>query len=250
MGVVSLKLSYICEIVPEKNESGAINEYHPQKSYRNAATSKLHNYGKGPFCKFRIPNNIKLTGVYVIKVDGLIKYVGECEDLSHRFNAGYGNISPRNCFVGGQSTNCKINAHIIKEKQKGRAIQLYFAATEERLVLERELINQYKPEWNSTLGKVTIDSKEVKRNKKDPSTKGGKYEPLKNYLRNCSNDTIELSYKSIETIIENVLPDSAYKYREWWANGGHAHTYAWLEAGFKVDSVKIGHSVIFVKATM
>ena len=26
-----------------------------------------------------------------------------------RYNNGYGRISPRNCFQGGQSTNCRVN---------------------------------------------------------------------------------------------------------------------------------------------
>ena len=35
--------------------------------------------------------------------------MGECANLSVRFNAGYGNISPKNCFKGGQETNCRLN---------------------------------------------------------------------------------------------------------------------------------------------
>lgn len=246
----SLELKYICEIEPEKNAYGAINEYYPHKDYMNAAIAKLHMHGKGPFCKYRIPAKLNLTGVYAIKVEDLIKYVGECENLSRRFNMGYGNISPRNCFVGGQSTNCKINSYILKEKQKGLNIHLYFIESEDRFSLERELINQYKPEWNSTAGKISINPPVIKWEKTARTLKGGKYEPLKDYLTNCSNDTVELTYEAIEKVIENVLPDSAHKYREWWANGGHIQADAWINAGFRVDSVKLGHSVVFAKATM
>jgi hypothetical protein len=38
-------------------------------------------------------------------VDESKEYVGECRDLVKRFNSGYGQISPRNCFVGGRRTN-------------------------------------------------------------------------------------------------------------------------------------------------
>lgn len=77
--------------------------------------------------------------------------------------------------------------------------------------------------------------------------RGGKYDPLKDYLANCSDDFVELTYDEIERIIENVLPYSAHKYNAWWANGGHMHADAWLNAGYKVESVKFGHSVVFKK---
>ncbi len=65
----SLELTYICEIVPEKNVCGAIKEYSPHKKYINAAVAKIHKFGMGPFCKFRIPANLNLAGVYAIKVE-------------------------------------------------------------------------------------------------------------------------------------------------------------------------------------
>jgi hypothetical protein len=106
---------FICEIKPLINDRGQIMEYYPSTKYNNRANKKLNKYGKGPFCRFRIPNIINSEGVYIIKVNNDILYVGECENLSHRFNLGYGQISPRNCFVGGQSTNCKINSYILQE---------------------------------------------------------------------------------------------------------------------------------------
>ena len=44
-----------------------------------------------------------------LALDGDLRYVGECANLSARFNVGYGNISPKNCFSGGQETNCRLN---------------------------------------------------------------------------------------------------------------------------------------------
>jgi hypothetical protein len=236
--------------MPEKNIYGAINEYSPHKKYINAAVAKINKYGMGPFCKFRIPANLNLAGVYAIKVEDSIKYVGECESLSRRFNAGYGNISPRNCFIGGQSTNCKINSYILKEKQKGCKIHLYFVETDDRILLGRELITQYKPEWNSSKGRIPINSPIVNRENVTRNLKGRKYEPLKDYLICCTSDTVELTYEVIEKIIKNDLPNSARKYREWWANGGHTQADAWLDAGFRVDSVNLGQSVVFAKSTL
>lgn len=105
----------ICQIIPELNEDGLPKEYKPQAEYKNNKNISLHKYGYGPFCRFKIPSEYNgKIGVYVIKVGDQIKYVGECEDLGKRFNMGYGVISPRNCYKGGQSTNCRINNLILQ----------------------------------------------------------------------------------------------------------------------------------------
>lgn len=243
------RFKFVCEIIPSKAPDGKPLEFYPYMNYKK--DKRLNKYGKGPFCKFKIPDNINRAGVYIIKVNGKVKYVGECEDLSRRFNSGYGQISPRNCFIGGQATNCKINSYILLEIKKGAKVQLYFYETKERFLLERELINKYKPEWNSTSGKAVGKSKWVKKNKyknvKGVMLRAGKYDPLKDFLKNCSDSRVQLTYKKIEEIIEKPLPDSAYKYREWWANGGHSQADAWLEAGWKVDHVGLGEYVVFIK---
>lgn len=143
---------YVCEIIPE-NQNGRINEFFPQSRYNNKKGLKLHNYGDSSFCKFKIPNNYKKSGVYVIKVDGKTKYVGECKNLSSRFNSGYGNISPRNCYKRGQPTNCRINKKIMCETKNKKQTTLFFKETNNRLQLEQQLILELNPEWNKTQGK-------------------------------------------------------------------------------------------------
>ena len=88
------------------------------------------------------------VGVYALVVDDVVRYIGECEDLGKRFNAGYGNISPKNCYIGGQPTNCKINHQVLDIAKSGRHVCLYFHPTAERYVVERQLIAAYAPRWN------------------------------------------------------------------------------------------------------
>ena len=66
---------------------------------------------------------------------------------------GYGNISPRNCFEGGQSTNCRINSDILSLFKLKKSIQLYFLETKNRFKIEHELIINQSPVWNKTSGK-------------------------------------------------------------------------------------------------
>lgn len=80
----------------------------------------------------------------------------------------------------------------------------------------------------------------------------GKYLALEQYLeRNC-NLKIKLSFEDIEKIISEPLPASARKYTAWWANNseGHSHANSWLNAGAKVEEVKLGEFVVFSKSTI
>jgi len=242
---------WICEIKPVTDEQGQIIEYYPSEKYRNQSGKKLHKYGQGPFCRFRIPDTLNKKGVYILLVNHAIKYVGECENLSQRFNLGYGLISPRNCYEGGQPTNCKINSYILQEIKKGSKVCLFFRETEDRFKLERELIQKYKPEWNVAPGKYTGSSGRKPAGtcgKEDKHIDGSnKYHLLEQYLAMQKDTRIELTFSEIEKIIGDTLPLSAYKYRAWWANGGHKHSSAWRLAGWRVDGIKPGKAVVFIK---
>lgn len=77
----------------------------------------------------------------------------------------------------------------------------------------------------------------------------GKYLALEQYLERNSNQRIQLSFEDIEKIISEQLPASARKYAAWWANNseGHSHANSWLNAGVKVEEVKLGEFVVFSK---
>ena len=151
--ILGLRFKLICNITPELDSNGNPKEYMPQAKYRNELGIPLHKYGKGPFCKFKIPSHYKETGVYVLFVNRQAKYVGECEDLSKRWNAGYGNISPRNCYIRGQPTNCRINNLMLDAFRLGHNIELLFCKTDNRFQVEMGLIVELQPEWNKTIGK-------------------------------------------------------------------------------------------------
>lgn len=132
----------------EMKSDGSIREFMPQSRYRNAKNLRLNHYGGGPFCKFKIPNGHNYCGVYAVVAGGIVKYIGECENLSARFNMGYGNISPRNCFVGGQETNCRLNNLILGAAKQGATLSLWFLRTDDYEAIELDLRNSERPEWN------------------------------------------------------------------------------------------------------
>ena len=138
----------VCAIEPETNLDGSIREFMPQARYRNKKGLPLNNYGNGPFCKFKIPKGRNLSGVYAIVVENQTKYIGECVNLSSRYNMGYGNISPRNCFAGGQETNCRINNLILLASKNGSRLSLWFLPTKDHKLIEQDLCEMKKPDWN------------------------------------------------------------------------------------------------------
>jgi len=148
MKIGAYEFNQICTIEPEHNSNGLIKQYMPQSRYNNKNKLPLNRYGKGPFCKFRIPNNHTVSGVYAIVVESKVKYIGECLNLSFRYNMGYGIISPRNCFKGGQETNCRVNNLVYHAANAGRKISLCFLQTKDYKAVENKLRANMEPEWN------------------------------------------------------------------------------------------------------
>jgi hypothetical protein len=136
---------------PVRDGFGKIVERRPQDSFAKRYSAAFNKHGDGEFCKFRIGVPKGLIGVYALVVGGSIRYIGECEDLGKRFDTGYGHISPRNCFIGGQSTNCKINRYVLELSKADKKVDLYFHKTEVRIAVEKQLIASLSPPWNGSI---------------------------------------------------------------------------------------------------
>lgn len=139
---------FVCAIRPITYDTGTIREFNLRARYRNTRRLMPNAYGNGPFCKFSIPSNLQNPGVYALTADEEVIYVGECVNLTLRFNSGYGNISPRNCYAGGQLTNCRINHSIYAAAETRHQIDLWFLETRDRNAIESELIQALRPKWN------------------------------------------------------------------------------------------------------
>ncbi len=73
----------------------------------------------------------------------------------------------------------------------------------------------------------------------------GKYAPFYQWFKNQPPEktAIELSFSQIEEILGSKLPPSAFKHEPWWrdasAGTSHVQAIAWLEAGWRVQSVDL-----------
>lgn len=72
----------------------------------------LNKYGDRKFCNYKIDNFLNDKGIYCYIVENKIVYIGRSKKtFNERFNE-YGKITPYNCLIDGQSTNCNINSRV------------------------------------------------------------------------------------------------------------------------------------------
>ena len=146
--VCGYEFHFVQKLIPECIADGNVVKYYPQNKYDNKRGLPLSYHGKGAFCRFSI-NAGNWPGVYLWVVDGQIIYIGETAGLKQRFNMGYGNISPRNCYIGGQSTNCKMNKVVLDYHDLGKLISLYFYTTSDYKWVELDLLGKVYTPYNT-----------------------------------------------------------------------------------------------------
>ena len=113
----------------------------------------LNPSGDETYCQFKLGDDLQGKGLYCYTVGGSIVYIGRTHDpFAKRINIGYGSISPKNCYLDGQSTNCHLNALIARtDWSKLRLFECAMVSDEEIDVRERELIRSHNPPWNRQL---------------------------------------------------------------------------------------------------
>ena len=112
----------------------------------------LNRYGDLTYSRFYIEDKFyyDIKGVYFYFLDEKLQYIGRCKDsMKKRVNNGYGKISPKNCFLDGQATNCKINA-LISQNISNIVLKIYPLSNNSAIEkLEEKLIKYFKPNWNN-----------------------------------------------------------------------------------------------------
>jgi hypothetical protein len=77
---------------------------------------------------------------------------------------------------------------------------------------------------------------------------GGKYAPLRDHLSGCTGSRARMTFTAVEDLVGR-LPESAYRHRAWWGNNdGNVEAKAWLDAGWRVESVnQAAGEVVFTR---
>ena len=125
---------------------------YPHLRFDNTRNLKLNKHGAGPFVNITLtpPPPPREQGVYAVVADGTsVMYIGQAANtFRQRWQMGAAKISPRNCFQGGQSTNCHLNIVIHQSIIDGHRLELFVLLTPEYDFIETGLIAKLQPPWN------------------------------------------------------------------------------------------------------
>lgn len=142
------------ELDASRDDDGAVLLDSPHLRFDNRRGLALNPHGLGPFSRLVVPGLPDRPGVYaVLSSDQHVVYIGRARDsLRTRWGRrGYAVIDPRNCFIGGQSTNCHINGLITAGLSQGEGYRLWFHEIDPPDDLEGHLRWRLRPAWNIQL---------------------------------------------------------------------------------------------------
>lgn len=113
----------------------------------------LNKHGDETYCKFALADKLMTKGLYCYTVGWAMSYIGKTKKpFDKRISAGYGNISPKNCYLDGQSTNCHLNVLIARTDWSQLRLFVCAMDSDEAIYArEKELIRRYNPPWNRRL---------------------------------------------------------------------------------------------------
>lgn len=151
MLIGGLQFDHASSIDVVRNDDGSARLETPHARYANSNNLPLNPHGLGPFARLALQPLPSRPGIYaILEGSRRVLYIGRARDsLSTRWGPrGYAVIHPRNCFVGGQSTNCRVNALIVQAIVQGSGLALYVHVTPDSTELETQLIARLKPPWN------------------------------------------------------------------------------------------------------
>ena len=133
--------------------------YGLKASGNDSYTTFLNRFGDETYCSFSISDPLdSKKGLYCYALKGMepfetrIQYVGRSHDpFKKRVNNGYGNISPKNCYLDGQATNCHLNSILVQHQSDVAFFVCPLDNRDEIDDLEKALIRKLKPDWNILL---------------------------------------------------------------------------------------------------
>lgn len=114
----------------------------------------LNRYGDETYSRFYLRDAEWLgrKGLYCYALGETIVYIGQSRDsFGKRINQGYGNISPKNCYLDGQATNCHINSLVTRHRAEMRLFLSELKDLSRMDDLEKRLIQMFQPVWNISL---------------------------------------------------------------------------------------------------
>ena len=79
-----------------------------------------------------------------------------------------------------------------------------------------------------------------------------KYDPLRERLAQDGSAEVRMPFAVLDGLVTGGLPASARRWKVWWQNdgaGSHVQARAWLDAGYRADSVELPNGPVIFRRT-
>ena len=112
----------------------------------------LNRHGDELYCNYNITKYSNDKGIYCYIVDDKIVYIGRSKQTFSKRFKDYGKITPYNCLIDGQATNCNINSRVNSLDSLTVGFYIMNNSTDKEIeILEKKIINALKNDndlWN------------------------------------------------------------------------------------------------------
>jgi hypothetical protein len=134
----------VCAMNLERDSEGRVVTEVPAVSRENLSFKD----GQEPLCKFKVSDTTNESGVFIIKVDKTVKYVGGVSNISRFFYGGCSRMNPDDKLWPGK---CRLKKGIPEGVKRGKTVEVWFFRTddaEQRRSIKMKLSKALKPEWD------------------------------------------------------------------------------------------------------
>lgn len=140
----------ICAINLERDREGRIANESP---IPKDPKEKPNPEDSVPYCQFRVSNTVLGCGVFLIKVDGKVKYVGSTVNFNRYFYGGCDRMctgSPP--YSQGWPSECRFKKGLHNEVKQGNRVEVWFSHIvdeNQRHKIKTKSNNKLKSKWNA-----------------------------------------------------------------------------------------------------
>lgn len=125
--------------------------------------------------------------------------------------------------------------------QQRQKLEFCYEFLQKHRVTPPEELASSDPSLNYVLASVSAELPNLSPAEEIIDANDSRYAPLAIWLQAQESDRVICTFKEIETLIQDELPPSARRHRNWWANDtvSHVQSAQWLEVGWRVSSINM-----------
>ena len=223
-----------------------------KKKFKSALLSYIQQTSNSKIA----PNNDVLDDVFTKHLYKPIAPKSFDKLTLYNFIQIFGEIWPQHSADFGELSWEAVNQLLSDVRQTRNAIAHFREVTlqeREQLKFCADFLDRHRPIIEITesvfeASRSDNGTVEINPTEEEIDINDGRYAPLAVWLQSQDNERVACTFEAIESIIEDKLPSSARRHRNWWDNDSvsHSQSVQWLDAGWRVSRINMSaERVIF-----